>query len=295
MRKIIFLIAVTNFLVIGCGGGGGDSSDNNGNPDIPTNTTYACEAGASSKMFFNVELGTPNYEKESGIDLVRYFFPRETHHTTPVSDSEIGENEEVNNSYIIREEKAYFFGKGGSFELENSKAFKIQSLLSNWYILGENFGEYMSYRSGDNNNSWQFFTSISELVYGIHNTDFVEFAEVWDTILSSNVVSEIVDMTTAKNCSLVSTAPTKKIGNIQYSDIIELSCATSSTIGATFAGTKLKLILAKDVGIISQTEDTYSTVIENTQETNRQCTHSLVEITRTQIVQRANESELEAK
>jgi len=292
-KREISLIAVISLLVIGCGGGG--NSDNVNNPNIPTNITYACAATAGSKIFFDVEQGTPDYEKKEGVDLVRYFFPKETHKTTPVSDSEIGENEEVNNSYIIREAKAYFFGRGGSFELENSKVFTMQSLLSKWYILGDDFGEYITYRTGDHDNSWQFFTSISELMYGIHNTDFVEFAEVGDTVLSYNFISNDVAMNVAKICTLESSVPTKQVANIQYDDVIELSCTTASTIGETFTGSKLKLLLAKDIGVISQTEDIYVTVIENTQETNRHCTQSVTELTKTKIVQRASESELEAK
>ena len=292
MKKIIFLIAVTNFLVIGCGGGG-DSSNNNHN--VPSNTTYTCAVTANSKIFFNVELGTPNYEKESGIDLVRYFFPKETNHPTQVTDSKIGENEEVQNNYILREAKAYFFGRGGAYEFKNSKEFKMQSYIvpspPKWYLLGEDSKKYMYSKAGDNDKAWQFYTSISALMYGIHDTDFVKFADVGDTVLSSNIVSEDVNMTIAKNCTLVSTAPSKEIGTIEYDDVIELSCTIASTIGKTFTGQKLKLLLAKDVGIVSQTEDIYITVIKNTQETNRQCTHSLTEITSTQIVQRANVSE----
>lgn len=64
--------------------------------------------------------------------------------------------------------------------------------------------------------------------------------------------------------------------------------------GTLFTGIKTNLIVAPEIGVVSEVEDSYFAIVENTQDTNRLCRQEVKELISTQEVSRVGTNGLEA-
>lgn len=302
MRNIskLSFIFFLSLAVISCGGGGNPATHSVGDNvevelggddvEIEQGGNYRCAINSSSISSFEASSGAnvADFSKRTGINLARYFY----YITTDDNDAEI----ERRNTYIQRYEKHYIFDQASGFEVTEYDAVTVQSLLNSWFYIGNDYdanNPISPNRIFDEDTPRYAFTpaDFTSRTGGMLLDTFVHFADIGDTVSYTNSQDFGVDRRTSCviNDNLIPGDLIRK-----YGEVIALECTSyllsipnPTTGDQFFAGSKSKLYLAKDIGIVSDLTDAYQTTLSNSQETNRRCLQVYSELQNTKIVPRA--------
>ena len=285
-------ILLTSLATFGCGGGGGKTAIELGGDDVEVEggVNYKCAIGASSMNGFSLlSTASPaDFSKKTGLNLERYFYNITT-------GQENTSETEIRNKYILRYEKNYIFGQASGFEVTAFDPVVVQSLLDGWYYLGDDLDVNNPVSS---NSEWdddipryaftpaQFFGRVGDLL----PAHLVAFADLGDTVSYTN--THQLGFEIKSSCVINKKFIPEKLTR-DYGEVISLECTNyqlsdpdTTTGDQLFSGSKVKLYLAKDIGIVSNLTDAYQTVLSNTQETQRRCLQAYSELVETKTVPR---------
>lgn len=285
-------VLLTSLATISCGGGGGKTAIELGGDDVEIEggVNYKCAINTSSMNSFlpSVTTGPADFSKKTGINLEHYFY-------FITRTEENASETEVRNKYILRYEKNYIFGQASGFEITKFDPVTVQSLLDGWYYLGDDLDVSNPVSS---NSEWDDDipryafnpAEFSDRVGGSLPSPFVMFADIGDTVSYTNTHELGFERKTS--CVIGNDFIPDDLKR-NYDDVISLSCTTyqlsdpdTNTGDQLFSGSKSKLYLAKNIGIVSDLTDAYQTVLSNTQETKRRCLQVYSELIETKRVPR---------
>jgi len=293
-------VLFTSLMLVSCGGGGNPATDpEGGSVDIELGGddvvveqggNYRCAVNTSTISSFAPSATTnlPDFSKRTGINLARYFY----YITTDDNDAEI----ERRNTYIQRYEKHYVFGQASGYEITEFDAVTVQSLLNSWFYIGNDYdaSNPISPNSVFDNDTPRYEFSPADFTSrtgGMLLDTMVHFADLGDTVSYTN--SHALGSERKSSCVINDNFIPANLTR-DYGDVIALECTSyllsdpNPTSGNQFfSGSKSKLYLAKDIGIVADLTDAYQTTLNNTQETNRRCLQVYSELESTQIVPRA--------